>query len=185
MTLTTHAVLGYALLPLVIPHLLLHRIIPATEAPPINSLSPSEFGYEFVGYACATRPWMTAGYVLLAGVGLWHGIVGSMKVVGWGKRVWGRAKARVEEVVEEGERALEETSVNTSHAHEQAKEKRRSKKKVTDGRSPLRAIVTTITAAVCIGLVRLTADAQGMSSFVASRYDAVFASAPWTSIGFR
>lgn len=173
---TTHTVLGYVLLPLVIPHLLLHRVIPSTEGPPINALSPSEMGYEFAGYACATRPWMTAGYVLLTGVALWHGIVGGMRVVGWAKGlVGGRAP------VGSGEKAVDKLPKESSG---KPKKSAKPAKKV-DKNAPIRALVTTLTTAVCVGLVRLTADAQGTSSFVASRYDAVFASAPWAGLGLR
>lgn len=183
--------LGYALIPLVIPHLLLHRIIPSTAGPPINDLSPSEMGYEFVGYACATRPWMTAGYVLLTGVALWHGIVGGFKVLRWAKTLAGKGGTKVEEVKREGEGLLEDgLAVNTSHKGHKGKEDRRGRNNADKGRkvdknAPMRSLVTTLTSAVCVGLVRMTADAQGMSSFVASRYDAVFASAPWAPLGLR
>lgn len=161
---------------------MLHRIIPSADGPPINALSPSEMGYEFAGYACATRKWMTAGYVVLTGVALWHGIVGGLKVLQWGRGLVRRA----ETVKEAGEKVLEETAADASKAHSQEK-KRRRRAQVSQAEKlrAIRTLVTTITTAVCVGLVRLTADAQGLSSFLASRYDAVFASAPWAAAGLR
>ncbi|CAK9785476.1 hypothetical protein CC85DRAFT_286644 [Cutaneotrichosporon oleaginosum] len=180
---TAHTVLGYVLLPLLIPHLILHRILPSTEGPPINELSPSEMGYEFAGYACATRKWMTAGYVVLTGVALWHGIVGGLKVLQWARGLWRRAEA----VKDAGEKVLEKTAADTSKAHEKSDKKRRRRAHIsqTEKLRAIRTLVTTTTTAVCVGLVRMTADAQGLSSFTASRYDAVFASAPWVAAGFR
>ncbi|GMK59588.1 hypothetical protein CspeluHIS016_0801940 [Cutaneotrichosporon spelunceum] len=173
---TTHTVLGYVLIPLVVPHLMLHRLIPATEGPPINSLSPSEMGYEFVGYACGTRKWMTAGYVLLTGVALWHGVIGLGKAIQWAKGLGGRADR------EGGSRKEADSKMDAN-----ASEKKRSKLPASQAEKQraTRSLITTITMAVCVGLVRLTADAQGLSSLAASRYDAVFAAAPWASIGFR
>ncbi len=174
--------LGYVLLPLLVPHLMLHRLIPATDGPPINALSPSEMGYEFVGYACATRKWMTAGYVVLTGVALWHGIVGGLKVLQWARGLMRRA----EDVKELGEKLLEDTAADSSKAHPvEKKRRRRAHVSQAEKLRAIRTLVTTITTAVCVGLVRLTADAQGLSSFVASRYDAVFAAAPWAAAGFR
>ncbi|BEJ16877.1 hypothetical protein CspHIS471_0602780 [Cutaneotrichosporon sp. HIS471] len=176
---TTHTVLGYVLIPLVVPHLILHRLIPSTEGPPINQLSPSEMGYEFVGYACATRKWMTAGYVVLTGVALWHGIVGGIKVLHWA-----RGLLRRPDTAGSGERGSEDKSADSSKTNEK-KKKRRLHVSQAERLQAIRTLVTTTTTAVCVGLVRLTADAQGLSSFVASRYDAVFATAPWAVVGFR
>ncbi|BEJ01590.1 hypothetical protein CcaverHIS631_0602720 [Cutaneotrichosporon cavernicola] len=182
---TTHTVLGYVLIPLVIPHLILHRLIPSTEGPPINQLSPSEMGYEFVGYACATRKWMTAGYVVLTGVALWHGIVGGIKVLHWA-----RGLLRRSDTADSGERGSEDKSADSSKTNEKSEEKKKKNKRrlrvsQAERLQAIRTLVTTTTTAVCVGLVRLTADAQGLSSFVASRYDAVFAAAPWAAVGFR
>lgn len=166
-TLSTHSMLGYALIPLVIPHLLLHRLIPADPNPIISSLSPSEFGYEFVAHAVATRPWMTVGYLVLTGVGLWHSCVGGMKVVGWLRQSFGKAKPKSASTITTN---LEGSVVRTVP----------KTRKIG-----LRGIVAALVGIVGIGLYRLCTEASGVSTLVNKRFDAVFAAAPWAAIGLK
>lgn len=72
---------GFALIPLLISHTLLNRIIPSTTAPPINSLSPSELSYShYVGYLLNTGAVMkfVSGFSLisLSAITTYHGISG-------------------------------------------------------------------------------------------------------------
>lgn len=164
--LSTHAMTGYILAPLVVPHLLLHRLIPASPSPPIAGLSPSEFGFEFVGYAAASRVWMNIGYLALTGFGLYHAFVGGMKVLGWARRVLGRSKAQAPAGVK-GDVSAAPRKIGKAR------------------RIGLKGIVATLVGVVGIGLLRLARDAKGMGSFTASRYEAVFAAAPWTALGLR
>lgn len=164
--LSTHAITGYILAPLVVPHLLLHRLIPASPSPPISGLSPSEFGFEFVGYAAASRVWMNIGYLALTGFGLYHAFVGGMKVLGWARRVLGRSKAQAPAAVK-GDVSAAPRKIGKAR------------------RIGLKGIVATLVGVVGIGLLRLARDAKGMGSFTASRYEAVFAAAPWTALGLR
>lgn len=164
--LSTQQYLGYALIPLVVPHLLLHRLIPADAAPPISSLSPSEFGFEFVANAVATRPWMTAGYLVLTGAGLFHAFVGGMKVVGWAKRLLGKGKKGGGE----GE------VVGAGAAPRKVGARRRI---------GLRGIVATLVGVVGVGLWRLGDESAGISTTVLRRYDAVYAAAPWAALGLK
>ncbi|KAL1410749.1 hypothetical protein Q8F55_001691 [Vanrija albida] len=161
--LSTQQYLGYALIPLVFPHVLLHRIIPSEDAAPISALSPSEFGFEFVANAVATRPWMTAGYVALTGVALWHTLVGGMKVVGWARRLAGRRGG-------DGE-------VAGAGAAPRVVGKRR--------RIGLRGIVGVLVGLVGLGLWRLGGESAGLSTAVVRRYDALYAAAPWASLGLK
>ncbi|WOO81617.1 uncharacterized protein LOC62_03G005140 [Vanrija pseudolonga] len=163
--LSTQQYLGYALLPLVLPHLLLHRLIPADAAPPVSALSPSEFGFEFVANAVATRPWMTVGYLALTGAGLFHAFVGGMKVVGWAKRLLGKGKKGADgEVAGAGA----------------APRKVGSRRRIG-----LRGIVATLVGVVGIGLWRLGDESAGISTTVLRRYDAVYAAAPWAGLGLK
>ncbi|TXT15769.1 hypothetical protein VHUM_00272 [Vanrija humicola] len=164
--LSTQQYLGYALVPLVVPHLLLHRLIPAETAAPIASLSPSEFGFEFVANAVATRPWMTAGYLVLTGAGLFHAFVGGMKVVGWARRLAGS-----------GKKAVADGEVAGAGAAPRKVGKTR--------RVGLRGIIGTLVGIVGIGLWRLSGESAGISTTVLKRYDAVYAAAPWATLGFR
>lgn len=174
------------LIPLVVPHLMLHRLIPQTASPPISSMSPSEFGYEFVGNAVATRPWMTAGYVVLTAAGLWHGLVGAGKVFNWAQRLFKKSKvhAEVKEVIEKGEAAIQEQTgheAKPASGHEAKPAKRPKSRRVFS----VRSIVMSLVGVVCIGLVRMGRDVQGISTVKVGRYTAVFDAAPWARIGLR
>lgn len=120
---------------------------------------------------------MTAGYVVLTAAGLWHGLVGGMKVVGWGKRLFAKSKvhAKVEEVIDAGNAAIGERT-----GHEAARPKK-SKRRVFS----FRGIVMSLVGIVCVGLIRLGREAQGASLVSKGRYTAVFDAAPWARIGLR
>ncbi|OCF40052.1 hypothetical protein I317_06127 [Kwoniella heveanensis CBS 569] len=87
-----HQILAYPLTLLLTSHVLTHRLIPQSSQPPISSLSPSELGWDFVGYNLQSAvSWLA--YLGLVGAGVWHAAVGSMKVVSWlksGRRARGR-----------------------------------------------------------------------------------------------
>ncbi|WVO14690.1 hypothetical protein L204_102328 [Cryptococcus depauperatus] len=92
-----HQFLAYPLLLLLIPHMITHRLIPADPAPPIRQLSPSEIGWEYVGYNL--RKWSAWGvYLGLVGTSIWHAIVGGMKIATWMKsRHWSKPSAAMVE----------------------------------------------------------------------------------------
>lgn len=168
--LSTHSLMGMALVPLVIPHLMMHRLIPAEAAPPISALSPSEFGFEFVAHAVATRPWMAAGYIALTAVGLYHASVGSMKVANWLKRLFGNNC---------------EGHAGEARAEAKAKGEVATTKIPRKRRIGLRGILATVVSVVGIGLYRLSTEAGGTSLALNNRFEAVFAAAPWTVIGLN
>lgn len=71
---------GWVLIPLLFGHTLVHRIIPAMDMKPIQSLSPSELSYaHYVGHALTTRPiFSIIGYTSLTALVIYHGLVGLM-----------------------------------------------------------------------------------------------------------
>ncbi|GAA6011531.1 hypothetical protein JCM11491_004678 [Sporobolomyces phaffii] len=79
--LTTHHVTGYVLVPIVLHHVWLHRILPASPAPPISALSPSFFNYTFTAEALtnpsrALRVASAASYAALTALAVYHALVG-------------------------------------------------------------------------------------------------------------
>jgi hypothetical protein len=166
-TLSTHSMVGYGLLPLVIPHLLLHRLIPAQGGGVIAALSPSEFGFEFVADAVATRPWMVAGYLALSTAGVYHAALGSMKVGNWLKRLVGRE------------------SGHAAEANEAEKEGAKVEKAPRRRRFGLGGVIAAVVGVVGLGLYRLGLDDGGISPAMIRRFEAVYAEAPWASIGFK
>lgn len=153
---------GWALIPLVLPHLWLHRIIPSTDAAPISSMSPSEFGYEFAGYGAATRPWMTVGYLALSAFGAYHALIGTMQVVSWLKRVVG-VKPKLKAVTfDEPEEIVE----------------RRQNRII----KPIYTVVGGIVAVVALGLFRMAKDTDALTANTVFRYQAIYESAPWAAL---
>lgn len=69
---------GRVLLPLLSIHVVLNRIAPSSEAMPINEVSPSEMGMEYVAYGFSRWPALTSAlYGLLIAAGAVH-IIGGM-----------------------------------------------------------------------------------------------------------
>lgn len=78
---TFHQATGYALLPFVLHHVWLHRLLPASPEPPISSLSPSFFNYTFSSLALnhsnlVVRLGSAASYAALTSLATYHGLVG-------------------------------------------------------------------------------------------------------------
>lgn len=153
---------GWALIPLVLPHMWLHRLLPSEEAAPINAMSPSEFGYEFVGYAAATRPWMTLGYLALSAFGVYHAMIGTMQVVSWVKRLAG-VKPKLKTV--------------TFNEPEEIKERRLSRTL-----KPIYSVVGGIVAIVALGIFRMAKDTDALTANTLLRYRAIYRSAPWAAL---
>lgn len=160
--LSNQAIAGWVLLPLVLPHLWLHRVLPSEASAPISALSPSEFGYEFAGHAAATRPWMTAGYLALSAFGVYHALVGGMQVVGWAKRLAG-VKPKAKAV--------------TFNEPEEITERRKSRTL-----RPIYSVVAGSVGIVALGLFRMARDADALTANTLLRYKAVYQSAPWAAI---
>ncbi|GAA5839834.1 hypothetical protein JCM3766R1_004626 [Sporobolomyces carnicolor] len=79
--LTSHQATGYALVPIVLHHLYVHRILPSSRLAPISSLSPSFFNYSFTALALNhesvyLRVASTVSYAALASVATYHALVG-------------------------------------------------------------------------------------------------------------
>ncbi|CAD6579354.1 MAG: hypothetical protein TREMPRED_002454 [Tremellales sp. Tagirdzhanova-0007] len=155
---TSHIIAGYALIPLVLPHILIHRIIPQSSDYPISNLSPSELGFDFVAWSVRQWPgWSAVGYLGLVGVGTWHAGVGIMKVVTW-LRGW---RSGIQKIGVEG------------------KQKRSVPKRRKIG---LRGSLAALLAVVGVSLVRLHGEGKGVSTVMAKRYEAVYARLPWSGM---
>ncbi|WWD16412.1 hypothetical protein CI109_100838 [Kwoniella shandongensis] len=156
-----HQILGYPLAILVSTHILTHRLIPSLSTPPISNLSPSELGWEFVGYNLRyTSAWAT--YLFLIGAGVWHSTVGGMKIVSWLRGPKSSPSKAVAEVDQ--------------------KEKKEVKRTVSWRRKlGLRGLVVAFLGVISIGLARVSADTGPISSVMLKRYDAVFAQASWAN----
>lgn len=147
---------GYPLIPLVLAHLFIHRLIPASPAPPIASLSPSELGYDFVAYGLNSRLWTSvAAYLALVGLLVPHTWVGWEKAWPWTKRQIGLASGN-----------------DLPDAMQGPSSRAKSR------RTMLGATVGLV-AVVAAGLARLHAEGGGISSIMVRRYEAVFDRLPW------
>ncbi|GAA5875273.1 hypothetical protein JCM16303_000565 [Sporobolomyces ruberrimus] len=78
---TTHQKTGYVLIPIVLHHLYVHRLLPSSPLPPISSLSPSFFNYTFTSLSLNhsslyLRIASTLSYASLASIATYHAIVG-------------------------------------------------------------------------------------------------------------
>jgi hypothetical protein len=154
---------GYLLIPFLIPHILTHRIIPSSDHPAIRALSASEIGYEFVGWNLGSvSAWVT--YLALAGVGLVHWGIGSMKIASWAKRKRaGRAVA------------------DSTDLDKQAEQTRASIPKRR--RIGLRGILIGTMGLITIGLVRIWRDSRGsVSTAMIRRYESVYRQLPWSNM---
>ncbi|ODO04992.1 hypothetical protein I350_05604 [Cryptococcus amylolentus CBS 6273] len=164
-----HQLLAYPLLLLLIPHILTHRLIPSSSAPPIRELSPSELGWEFVGHGLGD--WLTwVGYLGLVGAGVWHAAVGSMKVAAWLRTLRRRPSTRTTQT---------KPTVSTGSAPAATNEQ--SKKRVVPRKRKLglRGVIICFLGVVAFGLWRVKIDTGVVSPVMRRRYDAVFDRAPW------
>lgn len=140
---------GYPLIALVLAHMFVHRLIPASPQPPIASLSPSELGYDFVAYALKSRPWTSvAAYVSLAGLLIPHAWIGWEKAWPWAKRQLG---------------------LNTSSPDKSSRSSRKAMWGLTLG----------VLGVLAISMGRLYQEGGAISSIMRARYEAVFDRLPW------
>jgi hypothetical protein len=199
--LSTHLIAGYALVPLLLPHIVTHRLAPSSSAAPIANLSPSELGYEYVGGNLQQWPvWSGVTYLALVGVGVLHAGIGSMKVVSWLKR---GKKGNVS--VAGADAASDRTDITatsttdqtpaTTSAIEPADPSANLKTPKDDGLNAgleqrrtniplrrkigLRGMVVALLAVIAVGLWRIRKDSVGLSRATLRRYEAVYRSLPW------
>ena len=157
--------------------------MPARSAPPISALSPSELGFEYVGWGINQRPlWSYATYLGLVGIASWHAGVGMMKVVSWMKRGRRGGKGPVQQA--QPVSPLQDTTTDVPPAAasaDGASTGRTTKPRVNgDGvviskkrQFGLRGIMVVFLGVVGIGLARIARDSQHVSRVMAVRYQAV------------
>jgi hypothetical protein len=159
--LTISIITGYLLIPFVLPHILVHRLIPQTAAGPISSLSPSELGFDFVAHAIRSRPIQSTGaYIGLVGLIVPHAWVGVERIVPWLRRTLGwksKGLAGTEAGVE-------------------------AKMRGRNGRGVMYALTAAMAGVVAVALSRLWVDGQWISPIMAARYEAVFRATAWEPI---
>jgi hypothetical protein len=173
---TIHLMTGWLLLPFVLPHIATHRLIPASASAPINGMWPSEWGYDFVGYALTTRPWMASfNYMALVGLALPHAVLGGMKIVSWIKRLRGKA---------DGPDRATATGTGVERTGAAAKPVEQSPKSdsletprrrfIPRGRKDIASwTLLAVLGLVATGLIRLRSDSKAVGAFMATRYEAV------------
>lgn len=155
---------GYTLPWFLLPHILSHRLIPSSSVSPIHNLSPSELGFEFVGWGVNKWPlWSALGYGGLVWFGMIHASLGMMKIVSWLK---GRSRP-----------SISVAAVSTSSADGDlelpARPKISKRRKVL-----LPGIMVSFLALITIGLARVARETSGVSKVMANRYEAVYANMP-------
>jgi hypothetical protein len=150
--LTLSIVTGYLLVPFVLPHLLIHRIIPQSPSHPIRHLSPSELGFDFVAHAVKSRPVQSAGaYLGLVALVVPHAWAGSEKIIPWIRRLLGRS----------GPSFMAGARRKTSRVW-------------------MRNVTAALLGVIVVALSRLYSEGDMISLFMARRYEAVFTrGAPW------
>ncbi|OWZ26595.1 hypothetical protein C351_06789 [Cryptococcus neoformans c8] len=170
-----HQIFAYPLAFLLIPHIITHRLIPSSPAPPIRELSPSELGWEFVGYNLQNwGAWIA--YLGLVGAGVWHALVGGMKVATWLKNLRRRpAKGDPSNILSTEWKVYPD-----------------DKKECSSDPAPriipkprkldLRGLIMVLLGVVSIGLARVTRDTGLVSGMMKRRYDAVFDATPWANL---
>lgn len=87
-----HTFTSYALAPLLLHHVLLHRILPSSSSHPINELSPSDLDHNFTSYGLQRYPFIS--WTILSALTIVGGIhvAGGVGIIG--KRLGAKAKAR-------------------------------------------------------------------------------------------
>jgi hypothetical protein len=83
---TIHHLTGYALIPFVLHHSWLHRLLPASSSPPYNSLSPTLLSYALVGYSLSTQSYIlttlsAVSYGVVLSVGSFHALSGIRRLI--------------------------------------------------------------------------------------------------------
>ncbi|KAK8861667.1 hypothetical protein IAR55_002490 [Kwoniella newhampshirensis] len=173
-----HQILGYPLIVLVSTHILTHRLIPSSSTAPISSMSPSEFGWEFVGYNLR-KSWMAWGvYLTLIGSAVWHSLVGGMKIVTW---LRGDRKTRVTEN-SQGPSRLEKGAQGEEKKKKEIEIGQVGEKQVVVSKRRklgLRGLIVALLGVISIGLARVASDTGPISSITIKRYEAVYAHTPW------
>lgn len=162
--LTISIITGYLLIPFVLPHVLVHRIIPQTAARPISSLSPSELGFDFVAHAIRSRPIQSTGaYIGLVGLIVPHAWVGVERIFPWLRRTLGWKG--------QGTGGTGGTGAGVE-----------AKMRGRNGRGVMYALTATMAGIVAVALSRLWSEGQWISPIMAARYEAVFRATAWEPI---
>lgn len=170
--LTPHLLTGWMLPFLLVPHIASHRLLPASPDPPIARLSPSEFGFEYVGWALNHSPiWSYASYLGLIGLGVWHSGVGMMKIVSWLKRGRGVSTSTGDDT------ASSAPFPATAFLPEDEMEREVRPKRTISRRRKfgLRSVLVAFLGFIAVGLARMAKENRSVSKVMAARYEAVYA----------
>ncbi|KAK1927619.1 hypothetical protein DB88DRAFT_41150 [Papiliotrema laurentii] len=170
--LTPHLLTGWMLPFLLVPHIASHRLLPASPDPPIARLSPSEFGFEYVGWALNHSPiWSYASYLGLIGLGVWHSGVGMMKIVSWLKRGRGVSTSTGDDT------ASSAPFPATAFLPEDEMEREVRPKRTISRRRKfgLRSVLVAFLGFIAVGLACMAKENRSVSKVMAARYEAVYA----------
>ena len=190
--LSIHIITGWVLIPFLLPHILSHRLIPASPAPTINTLWPSEWGFEFVSYALNSRPISSGlGYIALVGLAVPHALLGGMKIVSWIKRLRGTGEPNIKSTPVVSKETLQQpmtdasSNTGTPSSTEPSKPSLETPRRlvIPRGRKDIAGkALATLLAVIAIGLVRLRSDGLHVGRFMSLRYEAVLKRTAWTRL---
>ncbi|KAK0528873.1 hypothetical protein OC835_004514 [Tilletia horrida] len=170
-----HTLAGTLLVPFVLHHAYLNRIVPSRSTPPVNSLSPSELDYAYVAHGFGPAPataetsllhpasavspraaFSTVAYGVLIGLTVYHSTHGVRKILRWRNQEKARSHKRLES--DSGKPADSPVPTPTSA-------KSRRTWDVGAG---------VATAVVCGGLFRLVQGVDKQPPFLLNRFEACY-----------
>ncbi|WWC60407.1 uncharacterized protein I303_102979 [Kwoniella dejecticola CBS 10117] len=195
-----HQIIAYPLSLMVLTHIFTHRLIPSSSQPPINSLSPSELNWEFVGYNLRS-PISWISYLSLVGMATWHSVVGGMKVVSYfrgsspldkfERRKPNSSSDSSSNSVSTLKASLDSHSIGPDEKEDQAfqatpklngktiedpdfKATAQNRKIPKKRQMGLKALVLAVLGIVSVGLYRVKQDTGVVSPLMKIRYDAIY-----------
>lgn len=198
---TLHALTGYVLIPSLLSHVLLTRLVPVSSDPPISELSPSELDYSIISYGLAppeTIPsagasssasskavsivsWAVLGSLVLTAS--WHTASGVHLIT---QRLRARAQARGTKRARDARQGdIQQTSPSPAHDKSSSGQvadpleilKHQRRKQLLRTMSP--SVLGS--AVVLVGATAIAHDHPLMSSWTRKRFDAVYSGSwPWS-----
>ncbi|WWC68557.1 uncharacterized protein I206_102486 [Kwoniella pini CBS 10737] len=169
-----HQIIAYPLIILIINHYLTHRLIPSFKKFPINSLSPSELNWEFIGYNLNNNLLSWLNYLILIGFTSWHSIIGSMKIISFLKGSSPLDKFEKQLIIKENNNNNNNKNEEEEIIEISTKSNSKNRKIPKKRQVSLNALVFVILGITTIGLYRVKKDTGIISPLMKIRYDAIF-----------
>ncbi|KAL9940140.1 hypothetical protein V8E36_000845 [Tilletia maclaganii] len=160
-----HTLSGTLLVPFVLHHAYLNRIVPSRPQAPINALSPSELNYTYVAHgfggiyagSSSSRALVTSAlYGALIGLSVYHTSHGLRKILHWRSTTQSQPKTL------------------SSSAKRSDPQLRPSKSRTVSRKRPWNLGAGIATAVLCGGLIRIVRDADRSPAFLAKRFEVCY-----------